>query len=367
MKILFLSLAPFLLANSAFAAPASITQRLFGNLPDGGKVTLYTLTNARGAQVEIMNYGAIVRALRVRDNKGHMGDVVLGFDSLPGYLADTSYQGAIIGRYANLIAGGRFTLDGKTYRLAKSSHGGVRGFSRVLWTAKPLRLKSGPALELRYYSKHGEEGYPGNLNTRVVYTLDNRNQLRIDYRAVTDKPTVVNLTAHPYFNLAGAGLGTILNHKLRINANLFTPIDKTSTPLGVLRPVAGTPLDFRQSTAIGARINADHVQLKNGIGYDHNFVLNHRPGSLGLAARVDEPTTGRVMHVYTTEPGLQFYSGNYLNGAAGKYGRKYPYRSGFCLEAQHYPDSPNQPRFPSTILRPGQTYRQTTIYHFTVS
>ena len=358
-----------LASSTVWAAPVSISQTSFGTLPNGAKATLYTLTNSRGASAQITNYGATVTSLRVPDRRGRLGDVILGFDSLAGYLKDDSYQGTIAGRYANRIAKGRFTLDGKTYTLATNNgpnhlHGGNVGFNQKLWTARPLKLASGPALELRYYSRSGEEGYPGNLQTRVLYTLTNRNELRIDYRAVTDAPTIVNPTHHSYFNLAGSG--PILNHRLRINANRFTPIDTTSIPFGELRRVAGTPFDFRRLTPIGARINAKNEQIKNGAGYDHNFVLNHRSGVLGTAARVEEPTSGRVMTVLTTEPGLQFYSGNFLSGVVGKNGRKLNYRNGFCLEAQHFPDSPNQPSFPSTVLRPGQTYTQTTIYRFAV-
>lgn len=364
-----------LLVSSAIAhaAPKGISQQPFGTLPDGRKATLYTLSNANGVTATITNYGGIVTALRVPDKRGVFGDVVLGYSSVEGYLNNektaNTFFGALIGRYGNRIAKGHFTLDGKTYTLATNNapnhlHGGVRGFNRVLWHARPLTTKAGQALELTYFSRNGEEGYPGNLQSRVVYTLTNANQLRIVYRAVTDAPTVVNLTHHSYFNLAGAGNGTILNHKLQIKANKYLPIDKTSIPLGRPEKVAGTPFDFRHLTAIGARINQTNTQLANGQGYDHNFVLNNQSGKLALAARVVEPTTGRTLRVYTTEPGLQFYSGNFLNGMVGKYGRTYLRRGGLCLEAQHYPDAPNQPQFPSTTLRPGQTYRQTTVYEF---
>lgn len=352
---------------AAHAAKVSVVKQPFGTLPSGAKVSVYTLTNSRGAQAKIMDYGAVLTTLRVPDRKGRLGDVVLGFPTLEGYLKDDSYQGSIAGRYANRIAKGRFTLDGKTYKLATNNgpnhlHGGNVGFSKKIWTARPLRLKSGPALELRYYSKSGEEGYPGNLQTRVLYTLDNRNQLRVQYRAVTDAPTVLNLTHHTYFNLAGGG--TILDHKLRLYADRFTPIDETSIPYGELRSVSGTPFDFRKLTPIGQRINQSDEQLKNGAGYDHNFVINGRNGVLRRAAHVEEATSGRVMNVYTTEPGVQLYTGNFLNNVSGKYGRVYPKRGGFCLETQHFPDSPNRPNFPSTVLRPGQTYTQTTVYTF---
>ena len=308
-------------------------------------------------------------ALRVPDKNGVRGDVVLGFDTLGEYVAKSPYFGALIGRYANRIAKGRFTLDGQTYKLATNNgpnhlHGGVRGFDKQLWNAKPLMLKSGPALELTLFSPSGQEGYPGNLNVRVRYTWENDNALRIDYRAVTDAPTIVNLTNHSYFNLRGAGLGTILDHQLRLNAQNYTPIDPTSIPFGELASVAGTPFDFRSFHTLGERIGENNTQLKNGQGYDHNFVLNGKSGTLRLAATVREATSGREMRVYTTEPGLQLYSGNFLDGLKGKYGRVYPRRSGFCLEAQVFPDAPNHPNFPSATLRPGQTYRQTTIYRF---
>ncbi|RYG75072.1 galactose mutarotase [bacterium] len=354
-------------AHAAQAAPISIVKAPYGVLPDGAKVSLFTLTNSKGAQVKITNYGAVVTSLRVPDKKGRLGDVLLGYDNLEGVRKGDAYIGAVAGRYANRIAKGRFTLDGKTYTLATNNgpnhlHGGKVGFNQKVWTAKPLRLKNGPALELRLYSKSGEEGYPGNLQTRLRYTFDNNNQLHVDYRAFTDAPTVVNLTQHAYFNLAGKG--TILDHKLKLYADRYTPIDTTSIPLGPLAPVAGTPFDFRKLTRIGARIDADNQQIKNGQGYDHNFVVNGRNGVLRRAARVEEPTSGRVMTVWTTEPGVQLYTGNFLSGATGKNGQPLARRSGFCLETQHYPDSPNHPAYPSTTLRPGQTYRHTTIYSF---
>jgi len=352
------------------APRASITGTPFGTV-NGAPVTLYTLTNKRGDSVKITNYGAILNAVNVPDRKGHLDDVVQGYDSLAGYRADTSYLGVIAGRYANRIAKGRFTLDGKSYQLAVNNgvnhlHGGKVGFNQKVWTARTFELNSGPAIELKYTSPDGEENYPGTLNTRVLYVWQNDNSLKIDYRATTDAPTVVNLTNHAYFNLAGAGSGTILNHRLQILADRFTPIDKTSIPLGELRPVKGTPFDFRKPTAIGARIGAKDEQLINGAGYDHNFVLNHKPGVLGVSARVYEPTTGRTLTEYTTQPGVQFYTGNFLNGASGKGGKPINYRTGFCLETQHFPDSPNEPKFPTTVLRPGQLYHQTTIYQFGV-
>ena len=351
------------------AEPAAITQAPFGAMPGGQIATLYTLRNARGSQVQITNYGGIVTALRVPDKNGARGDVVLGFETLDDYLKPGPYFGALIGRYANRIAKGRFALDGKTYQLATNNgpnhlHGGGRGFDKQLWKATPMMLASGPALELTLFSPAAQESYPGNLNVRVRYTWENDDSLRIDYRAVTDAPTIINLTNHSYFNLKGAGLGDILNHEMRLDADRYTPIDSTSIPLDDLAPVAGTPFDFRAFRTIGERIGDDNTQLKNGQGYDHNFVLNGEAGQLRPAATVYEPTSGRELRAYTTEPGVQLYSGNFLNDVKGKYGRTYGRRSGFCLEMQHFPDSPNRPNFPSTTLRPGQTYRQTTIYRF---
>ncbi|PQV63711.1 aldose 1-epimerase [Abditibacterium utsteinense] len=359
----------YFVAAPASAAPSTISQKAFGTLKNGQKITLFTLTNSQGARAEIMNYGAIIRSLSVRDRAGKFGDVVLGFDTLDQYVKGDAYFGTVAGRYANRIAKGRFTLDGKTYKLATNNgpnhlHGGKVGFDRRVWRAMPFKTKSGPALELRLFSPAGEEGYPGNVHTRVIYTLDNTNQLRVDYRATTDAPTLFNPTQHSYFNLGGAGNGTILYHNLMLNANRYTPIDKTSIPLGNLPRVAGTPFDFRRSLPIGARINQNNQQLKNGAGYDHNFVLNGKNGVMKLAARVEEPVSGRVLTVSTTEPGLQLYTGNFLKDVKGKGGKIYPYRGGFALEAQKFPDSPNHPKFPTSVLRPGQSYRQTTIYAF---
>ena len=339
---------------------------------DGRDVFLYTLTNARGAEARITNYGGIVISLKMPDRNGKFDDIVLGFDNLDGYLKNGGvYFGALIGRYGNRIAKGRFTLDGVEYKLATNNgenhlHGGVKGFDKVVWDARPLRTKAGPALELTYLSRDGEEGYPGNLTARVIYTLTNNNELKIDYSATTDKDTIVNLTHHSYFNLKGQGNGDILNHQLMIAASRFTPIDAGSIPTGELRSVKGTPFDFTHLTAIGAHINDPDQQLKFGTGYDHNFVLNGPMGVLRLAAKAYEPTTGRVMEVWTTEPGLQFYSGNFLDGTiTGKDGKVYNQRYGFCLETQHFPDSPNKPQFPSTVLRKGARYHTTTIYRFT--
>ena len=355
--------------RGAVAAPAAITQAPFGTLSDGKVATLYTLRNASGSQVQITNYGGIVTAIRVPDKNGVRGDVVLGFDTLQGYIDKSPYFGALVGRYANRIAKGRFALDGKTYKVAVNNgvnhlHGGVKGFDKQLWKATPMMLQDGPALELTLFSPAGQNSYPGNVNVRVRYTWRNDDELRIVYRAVTDAPTVLNMTNHSYFNLRGAGLGTILDHQVKINADRYVPIDSTSIPFGPLARVAGTPFDFRSFHAIGERIDDDNTQLKNGQGYDHNFVLRNQTGQLKLAVTVREPVSGRELRAYTTEPGVQLYTGNFLDGLNGKYGRLYPRRSGFCLEAQHYPDSPNQPSYPTTTLRPGQTYRQTTVYRF---
>ena len=349
----------------------SVKKESFGKV-DGQEVFLYTLANTRGAEARITNYGGIVVSLKVPDRNGKFDDIVLGYDNLDGYLKNGGvYIGALIGRYGNRIAKGRFRLNGVEYKLATNNgenhlHGGIKGFDKVVWDAKSLRTKSGAALELTYLSRDGEEGYPGNLRVKVIYTLTDSNELKIDYSATTDKDTIVNLTHHSYFNLAGQGNGSILNHQLMINAARFTPIDATSIPTGELRSVKGTPFDFTRLIAIGTHINDADEQLKFGTGYDHNFVLNGRAGVLRLAARAYEPTTGRVMEVWTTEPGLQFYSGNFLDGTiTGKNGKVYNQRYGFCLETQHFPDSPNKPQFPSTVLRKGGNYHTTTIYRFT--
>ena len=342
----------------------------FGRTRDGEAVDIYTLKNRRGAEARITTYGGAVVSLKMPDRAGKFDDVVLGFDDIEGYQKTTTYIGSLVGRYANRIARGRFTLGGTEYTLATNNgenhlHGGVRGFDKVVWKARPLAARGGQALELTYLSKDGEEGYPGNLTVRVVYTLTNANELKIDYYATTDKETVVNLTNHNYYNLAGQGNGDILGHLLTVNASRFTPTDAGAIPTGELRAVRGTPFDFTRQTAIGARIEQDEEQLKLGKGYDHNFVVNGRAGTLRLAARVTEPTTGRVMEVWTTEPGMQLYTGNYLDGSdIGKGGKPYRHRYGFCLETQHYPDSPNRPEFPSTVLRKGGRFRSTTVYKF---
>jgi aldose 1-epimerase len=345
----------------------------FGKTADGRDIDLYTLTNKNGVEVGIMTQGGTVVSIRVPDRNGKFGDVALGFDSLDGYLKGTSFLGVLVGRYGNRIAKGRFKLDGVEYKLAVNNgenhlHGGLKGFDKAVWNARDVSEGPTPRLELTYLSKDGEEGYPGNLAVTVVYSLSEANELRIDYSATTDKDTVVNLTNHTYFNLAGAGEGDILGHELTLYADRFTPVDKGLIPTGELRSVEGTPFDFRKPTPIGARIDAKNEQIQFGGGYDHNFVLNSGGGSLALAARVDEPKTGRVLEVLTTEPGVQFYTGNSLDGTAvGKGGKVYQRRSGFCLETQHFPDSPNHPKFPSTVLKPGEKYQTTTVYRFSVA
>lgn len=362
-----------LLGAAAHAADSTITQKPFGTAPDGKPVSLYTLTNAHGMQVQITNYGGIITSLDVPDRNGQVGDVVLGYDNLSDYIKNSPYFGAIVGRYANRIAKGRFTLDGKTYQLFLNNgpntlHGGKTGFDKVVWTAAPLRHRGVVGLSLRYLSKDGEEGYPGDLNVKVVYTLTNDDSLRIDYTATTDKDTVVNLSNHSYFNLAGQGNGTILDHVLTINADRYTPIDKTSIPTGAIAPVAGTPFDFRTPHAVGERINEPNEQLMNAGGYDHNWVLNQPGHKMVTAVRVFCPRSGRVLTISTTQPGLQFYSGNYLDGTiTGKGGKVYEKHGALVLETQHFPDSPNHPNFPTTELKPGQTLEQSTVLKFTVA
>ncbi len=351
-----------------------MTRAPFGTTADGQAVDVYTFTNAGGVEIKAMTYGGVITSLKVPDRAGRIGDIVLGFDRLDGYLKDPPYFGAIIGRYGNRIGKAQFTLDGQTYKLAANNgsnhlHGGLKGFDKVVWRAEPIKNAEGAGVAFSRTSPDGEEGYPGNLTVRVSYLLTDRNELVVEYHATTDKATPVNLTQHSYFNLAGEGSGDILGHQLSINADRYTPVDETLIPTGQLAPVQGTPFDFRKLTPIGARIDQDDPQLKNGQGYDHNWVLNRTAGSsLQLAARVVEPKTGRTLEIRTTEPGIQFYSGNFLDGTiTGKNGHVYQRRTGFCLETQHYPDSPNKPDFPSTILRPGQEYSTKTVFTFGVS
>ena len=348
----------------------SIDRQTFGTTPDGIDVSLYTLTNNSGAFVKITNFGGIVVSVYVPDRNGALDDVVLGYDTLEEYIQDNPHFGAIAGRYANRIAGGKFILDGVQYSLAVNNgpnhlHGGIVGFDKVVWQAKTSDSPDGVKLNLEYLSQDGEEGYPGNLLTKISYTWTDKNELKIEYRATTDKPTVINLTNHSYFNLAGAGNGDILGHEMMIHADRFTPVNKNMIPTGEIKNVKDTPLDFTRPFSIGERINDDFEQLRLGRGYDHNYIINKKDDALAFAARVVEPATGRVLEVYTTEPGVQLYTGNFLDGHhIGKGGKAYQQRAGFCLETQHFPDSPNHSDFPSTILRPGQEFNSTTIFKF---
>lgn len=346
----------------------------FGKLPDGREAQLYTLTNSRGARVDITDYGATIVRLFVPDRTGQLDDVVLGYNRVEDYVKASPFFGAVVGRVGNRIAHGRFTLDGQTYTLATNNtpggipchlHGGQVGFDKVLWTGELLTVNGAKALRLTYRSRDGEEGYPGNLDVSVTYTLGEDNSLRCDYAATTDRATPVNLTQHSYFNLRGEGRGDILSHRLQLHAARFTAVNAGLIPTGELAPVAGTPLDFTTANLIGERIDAAHEQLRFAGGYDHNWVLDAARGTLALAASVEEPTTGRTLEVWTEEPGIQFYAGNFLDGSyIGKRGQPYAYRNGFCLETQHFPDSVNQPAFPSTILRPGAAYRTATVFKF---
>lgn len=344
----------------------------FGVSPDGESVDQYTLRNASGLEVGVITYGGIIVSLKTPDAAGRVEDIVLGFETLDRYVTATGYFGAVIGRYGNRIAGGRFTVDGGTHVLRRNDgrhhlHGGDRGFNRMVWQATPFESDGSRGVVLTRTSPDGEEGYPGTLDVRVTYTLTDADELVLDYRATTDRATPVNLTQHSYFNLAGAGNGDVLGHEVMIRADGFTPVDASMIPTGEIRPVAGTPFDFRTPAPIGARIGCDDVQLDHGSGYDHNFVLTRVAGVDGPNARVTEPAAGRTLDLYTSEPGLQFYSGNKLDGVVGKGGRRYGPRAGFCLETQHYPDSPNRPAFPSTILRPDDEYRSRTVLSFGVA
>jgi len=352
----------------SYETKGSISNANFGKTADGRAVEIYTLRNGQGMEARIATYGGIVVSLTAPDRDGRFADVVLGYDRLDDYLKFSPYFGALIGRYANRIGGAKFTLNGKTYTLAQNNgphslHGGLKGFDKVIWAAKGVEPANGPALELTYLSRDGEEGFPGNLAVKAVYTLTNENELRIDFSATTDAATLCNLSHHSYFNLAGQG--DVMKHEVCLNASRFTPADAALIPTGELKPVDGTPFDFRKPTAIGARIQADDPQLKFAGGYDQNFVVDNPPGRLGLHARVYEPTTGRVMEVLSTEPGVQFYTSNHLNGSVpGKGGVVYQRYGALCLEPQHFPDSPNKPNFPPVVLQPGHNYRNTTIYKF---
>ncbi len=348
----------------------SVTKQEFGKTAQGQPVDLYILKNRNGVEAAITNYGGIVVSLRTPDAKGQFADVVLGFDNLQGYLGEHPYFGAIVGRYGNRIAKGKFSLNGKTYTLAKNNgenslHGGLKGFDKQVWSATAESKPEGQVLTLKYRSADGEEGYPGNLDVTVVYTLTDDNDLKIDYAATTDQDTVLNITNHTYFNLTGQGKGDVLGQQIAINSSRFTPVDAGLIPTGELKPVAGTPFDFRNPKAIGKDIAADDLQLKLGKGYDHNFVLDRKDEGLAPAAEVTDPVSGRVLQVWTTEPATQFYTGNFLDGTIkGKGGVAYQQRFGFCLETQHYPDSPNHPAFPTTTLKAGQQYKSTTVWKF---
>jgi aldose 1-epimerase len=352
---------------------ASVNSASFGELPGGPALTIYTLTNLNGIEVRTIPYGAILVSVRIPDKTGRLDDIVLGFDGIDGYAGTHPYFGAVVGRYANRIANGRFTLDGRTFSLATNNgpnalHGGLKGFDKKMWTAELVDTNGNVGVTYRVESPDGDEGYPGTLKVQVTYLLTPNNDLSVEYEATSDKPTPINLTQHSYFNLAGAGRADILNHRLTIDADRFTPVDATLIPNGDQRPVEGTPFDFRRPATIGARIDADDEQLRFGGGYDHNFVLNRDRDGLIHAARLEEPFSGRTLDVSTTEPGLQFYSGNFLDGTIkGKGGQIYAKRSGLCLETQHFPDSPNHPGFPSTILRPGERFRSKTVFTFGVA
>jgi aldose 1-epimerase len=372
-------LAAFLAGCASMSTPKSsstITKAAFGKTPDGTPVEIYTLRNSKGSEARIMTYGGIVQSLSMPDKNGKFDDIVLGFDTLDGYtnpkyVSSCPYFGALIGRYGNRIGGAKFTLEGQTYTLAtnngpNSLHGGLKGFDKVVWTAAEAEVgKHGPKLELAYLSKDGEEGFPGKLKIKAAYTLTEDNELQLKFSATTDKPTVVNLTHHSYFNLAGQGNGDILGHLVYIKSDQTTPVDAGLITTGEFADVTGTPFDFRKPTTIGARINDPNTILQYGPGYDHNWVINKPAGQLGLMARVVEPNSGRVLEVSSDEIGLQFYAGNFLDGTlTGKGGKVYQRRSAFCMEPQHYPDSPNKPNFPSVELKPGQTYHNIIVYKF---
>ena len=350
------------------AMAGTVASEAFGSTKDGATVELYTLTNKSGASVKFMTYGGIITEINVPDRAGRLGNVALGFKTIGEYEAKSPYFGAIVGRYANRIAAGKFSIDANNYQLnlnngANTLHGGNKGFDKVVWKVKPL---DGASAELTYLSPDGEEGYPGNLSVRVVYDWTDDNELKIAYEATTDKPTIVNLTSHSYFNLAGEGSGSIEGHILTINADSITAVDGGGIPTGEIMPVANTPFDFRTAMPIGSRIRSSHPQMVNGRGYDHNFVVNRAAGSgVTLDAMLYEPTTGRMMTMSSDQPGLQFYTGNFLDGTTyGTSGHEYRQGDGLCLESQHFPDSPNHPDFPSTRLDPGETFKSNTVHKF---
>ncbi|MGH7652409.1 MAG: aldose epimerase family protein [Gemmatimonadaceae bacterium] len=377
LLVAFLQLTGCTTSHTGTLDVKSVQSKPFGTIATGQTAELYTLRNAHGVEVRLTNYGGIITSIETPDRAGRFADIVLGYDDLAGYLKDSPYFGAVVGRYANRIARGHFTLDGTTYTLAinngpNSLHGGLKGFDKGIWTAHPFQNQEGQGVALDYTSPDGEEGYPGTLHVRVTYTLTADDRLIVDYAATTDKPTPVNLSQHTYWNLAGNASRDILGHVLMMNADAITPVDSSLIPTGEIMPVEGTPFDFRTPTAIGARIDQrDNTQIRYGNGYDHNFVLNRgnaAADALVHAARVVEPSSGRTLDVYTTQPGLQFYSGNFLDGSiTGKGGHVYRFRYGLALETQHYPDSPNHPNFPSTILRPGQEFRSRTVFQFGVT
>jgi aldose 1-epimerase len=370
-RIFVLVLAIF--SVSAFAQDIKIQKRIFGKAPNGQKVNLYTLTNAKGMKISLMDYGATLTSVVVPDNKGKFADIALGYNNFKDYVTNNQYFGGIVGRYGNRIAAGKFVLDGKQYSLNTNNngqhlHGGNIGFHAVVWNSKTFKNADNAGVIFTYLSKDGEENYPGNLNITVTYTFNNSNEITIDYLATTDKPTPINFTQHGYWNLLGEGNGNILKHELMINADKCTPVDKYLIPTGEIAYVKGTPLDFKQPRMVGERINDDDIQIKFGNGYDHNWVLNKTDDSLTLACRVSEPISGRVFEIYTTEPAMQFYGGGFMNGTiSSKSGKStYAKNGALVLEPQHFPDSPNHPNFPNTILRPGEKFKSRTVYKFSV-
>ena len=370
-SLFFMMLSIVLIAGCASnQSKLTITKAPWGTLPDGQEVALYTLTNANGMVVTVSEWGAAVQSIVVPDRDGNLADIVLGYPSLDGYLGDSSYQGYTIGRYGNRIGKGQFTIDDETYQVTQnegenSLHGGALGFHKKLWSSEIVDQEGVVGVAMSLSSPDGEEGYPGNIEVKAIFTLNNQNELKIAYEGVTDKSTVLNMTHHMYYNLTGDYKNSILDHILRIAADDITPVDSQLIPTGELMPVEGTPFDFRTPTAIGARINEDNEQLKLAGGYDHNWVFTDADGTMRLQVSLYEPDSGRLMEILTEEPGIQFYSGNFLDGTiVGKRGEKYEFRHGMCLEPQHFPDSPNHANFPSTLLKPGETYQTASILRF---